>query len=581
MKKNIRSIFSLCMAAILLVAFIQPSMLKGTVAAFKNSKQLTANLQWKKEAMQQGEDICSFDDTVYFAETKEKNIVPITDGAAYVNNEVVIFFEDDASVADKKSVIESIDGQVIGCADIANQYQVQIKERSLPKLQLLCTKLMANKNVMFAGCNMAMIREEDVVLDDPWANPTDSYPPTIRWEDSYVYGPNWALKATQTTSAWDHSAYFNHINIGIVDSGFEVDHEDLQGKISFPGSYFEKDNIPSSHGTHVAGIIAANGGNKIGTAGICQNADLICTDWQPDKEAGQKWSTDVHIFTGFIALVKAGAKVINLSLGSAGNYKEEDSFSMKVAMYFEGMIFSYMMASLLTRGYDFIAVQSAGNGAKNGYPCDSYFNGSFCAVTKKNMFRGFHFISKQEILDHIIVVGSATSSHKGSDFYMSSFSNYGPGVSIFAPGSSVFSTDLTESTGGYSYKSGTSMAAPVVTAITAMTWSVNPALKGSEVKKIVCNPENTIYNCINYYNSEAYTYDDSIIDIPSCPMINAKLSVEAALKTLPQNAEPVQVEGQNDFFTLPVDVNPTKDPVPVKDNSTQDYIDQFAFEVGE
>ncbi|MBR5619395.1 MAG: S8 family serine peptidase, partial [Clostridia bacterium] len=158
------------------------------------------------------------------------------------------------------------------------------------------------------------------------------------------------------------------------------------------------------------------------------------------------------------------------------------------------------------------------------------------------------------------------------DFYQSSFSNYGDGVSIFAPGSWVFSTDTAEN-GGYSYKSGTSMAAPVVTGIAALTWSVNPALTGAEVKAIICDPANTVYRCVNHY------WEDDI-DIPSYPMINAKLSVEAAIKTLGLPEEPTEP------ISEPITGEPESETeleaqVLVHGNSEDPIVERFRGEIGE
>ena len=67
---------------------------------------------------------------------------------------------------------------------------------------------------------------------------------------------------------------------------------------------------------------------------------------------------------------------------------------------------------------------------------------SFSSISMRTAFTGLTRISKQDVLNHVIIVGSCTYAHKDKDFYQSSFSNYGDGVSIFAPGSWVFRTGL-------------------------------------------------------------------------------------------------------------------------------------------
>ena len=491
MKKTIAAVLLLTM---LLALCLRPVTLPQAIRALQETR---AHTEWRTKAQSADNDVRFFDDELYYSESKPENIVGLTDHVAFVNNEVIVYFADDATIAQKTALFDSVGAQVVGYTDVLNKYQLRLpQEKDFFALQLLCTKLRAEKGVQFASCNMALQRTEDVVPDDPWLE-SDGSLAAQRWDDDYVYGGNWFLTVTQTTSAWEHAELFHKIRIGIVDSGFDVDHEDLQGKISFPGKYYARSNHPSSHGTHVTGIISANANNKIGITGICDNAELVCVDWEPDEGHGQKWSTDERIFTGVIALIRSGAKVVNLSLGCSGNYEEENKWQWNVSMYLEGMLFSYTVASLRARGYDFLVVQSAGNGSKAGEPCDSHYNGSFACITKRNAFTGLTGISKQAVLDHVIIVGSSTCAHKDMEFYQSSFSNYGDGVSIFAPGSWLFSTD-TEENGKYSYKSGTSMAAPVVTGIAALTWSVNPKLTGAQVKAIVCDPANTCYTCKNY-----------------------------------------------------------------------------------
>ena len=566
-----RTIAALLLLTMLFAICLRPASLPQAIRAAQETK---AHTEWRENAQSADNDVRVFDDALYYSESEPENIVKLSDHVAYVNNEVIVYFADDATLAQKTALFDAVGAQVVGYTDVLNKYQLRLsEEKDFFALQLLCSKLRAEKGVQFASCNLAMQRTEDVVPDDPWLEP-DGMPAAERWDDDYVYGGNWWLTATQTTSAWEHAELFHKIRVGIVDSGIDAEHEDLQGKVSFPNKYYAKSNYPSSHGTHVAGIVSANANNRIGITGICDNAEIVCVDWEPEKEKGQNWSTDERIFTGVIALIRSGAKVVNMSLGCSGNYEEPKRWQWNVSMFLEGMVYSYAVASLLARGYDFLVVQSAGNGSKADEPCDSHYNGSFACITARNAFTGLTGISKKEVLNHIIIVGSSTYAHKGTAFYQSSFSNYGDGVSIFAPGSWLFSTDTAEN-GKYSYKSGTSMAAPVVTGIAALTWSVNPSLKGSEVKAIICDPANTCYTCKNYYW-------DGDIEIPTYPMINAKLSVEAAIRTLglpepedptePVSEEPSEPESETE---------PTAAPALVRGQSADPIVEKFRGEIGE
>ena len=80
----------------------------------------------------------------------------------------------------------------------------------------------------------------------------------------------------------------------------------------------------------------------------------------------------IRIFFGICRLVRSGAKVLNMSLGTSGNTDPDDPESADSMNAYAG-IYSAMMSVLLGSGYDFVAVQSAGNGDINDKAADSFF----------------------------------------------------------------------------------------------------------------------------------------------------------------------------------------------------------------
>lgn len=454
------------------------------------------------------------------------SITKVDDDMSYVNDTILVFFNENVSAFQKYNAIRSVDGKFVGYLPIVDRYQVKVGRGSVEQLQEKCARLMENENVLYAASDIAVKNEPDaqiepVVPDDPWYYSTSSTVSYVDgWDESNPAGSNWHLEAVQAPSAWAYNDYFHEIKVGIVDSGFDTGHEDLAGKISFPKNRFQRTNVGDNHGTHVSGIIGATANNGKGVTGLCWSSKFICVDWEPDEK--QHWITDFRIYSGFINTVKAGAKVINFSLGCSGSFKsnvDKDPFK-KIAMNTDARIYSLTMAKLLRRGYDFIVVQSAGNGSEDDYAIDAFYNGTFCPINSKNTMTCAG-ISKQDVIDRVIVAGSARNMG-GGEFEQSYFSNGGSQVDICAPGSNIFST-VTMDDGGYSYMSGTSMAAPMVTGIVAMTWSVNPKLTGAQVRNIVCDPENTVYE-VKDNKSEYHPLTDTY------RMVNARLSVEAAIR---------------------------------------------------
>jgi thermitase len=130
----------------------------------------------------------------------------------------------------------------------------------------------------------------------------------------------WSLGKIGAEAAWTRSTGAG-IRIGVVDTGVDLEHEDLAGKVVESTSCLGtggdsakcKGNAQDDqgHGTHVSGIAAASKDNGKGIAGVAPDAQLVVakvmnaqgTGAGSDVTAGVKWVVD-H-----------GAKVVNLSLG--------------------------------------------------------------------------------------------------------------------------------------------------------------------------------------------------------------------------------------------------------------------------
>ncbi len=448
----------------------------------------------------------------FFGSITKNDIETIDFENGYVNNKIAVFINPETSFRDKLKFFNSSGGKLVGWSTPADLYVIEYGRMTYDAISIRCDKFMLNDAVELAIPVTAFRYTPDRTPEDDF-----DYSDIIgEWDELKPDGRNWWLEAIDSRQAWDYSDYFSKVNIGIVDAGYDLDHPDLEGKISFPTEKLANRNRQDSHGCHVAGIIGAKH-NGMGIAGICNNSNLICVDWTPDSL--QFWFTDLAIYFGFSSVVEAGAKVVNLSLGSSSSKAVNDStFIEKIIT---PAAYSYTMSSLLAKGYDFIVVQSAGNGDMNGNPIDAKNNGSFSTINSKNIFTGSNNISAEEILDRIVLVASAGNKGNGK-YVQSEFTNVGSSVSIAAPGEDIYSCSID---GGYEYLSGTSMSAPVVTAVASLVWSVNPGFSGSEVKNIICTATDSVA-AVN--TNVPYIYDD--LEIMDYPMVNAKLSVEEALR---------------------------------------------------
>lgn len=543
-RKLLSSVLSVAMATI--IAASSPTVgvklakeaqlpAEPTVQNVSNSKSVEANkaksISAEKETAKtvkiDANNIAQFEDKDdVFYEPEEESISTLEDSTTYINDAITVFFSDDATLLDKKKVVKALDGEIVGKVDFMNEYEIKIERSDFYEINNLCDELMENDKVEFASCSLTEKITPDYVPNDPW-NLTD-------WDDDALdrrsLYSNWWIKATDTDKAWDYDEYFSDIDVGIVDSGFDPTHEDLEGKIVFPNEFFEKNNAPSYHGNHVAGIIGATQDNEKGLTGIVRDGKLVCIDWQANEEQGQKWNNSARIMTGFVNAVRAGAKVVNFSLGSSGTIKNGID-RLQIVKDTQGKFNSYYIAKMLQRGYDFICCQSAGNGVykddKFAYAVDASNNGTFCPITVDNAVKTVKGVTPQEIVDRIIIVAAAKFT--GFNTYeQADFSNGGSQVSICAPGYDIYSTYYKGDGKDYNYCSyaylnGTSMAAPIVTGIASLVWSVNPSFTGAQVKHFVCDEENTKYEVAD---------SSSKLHLPTgtMRMVNAQLAVEAAIK---------------------------------------------------
>jgi len=208
-------------------------------------------------------------------------------------------------------------------------------------------------------------------------------------------------------------------------------------------------NPDEDHGTHVAGIIAAERSNGIGMRGVTNYARIMSLRAVPN---GDEYDKDIALAIRYA--VDNGARIINCSFGK--------SFSPNAEWVYEAIKYAASKNVLI--------VHAAGN---EGLDIDKAENPNFPNDHRNN--------SGSEIADNVIEVGSLTQNY-GSEM-VSSFSNYGnKNVDVFAPGSGIYSTMPGNE---YKFQGGTSMAAPHVSGLAALILAYYPKLSAVQVKKII------------------------------------------------------------------------------------------------
>ena len=308
------------------------------------------------------------------------------------------------------------------------------------------------------------------------AEPDYAFTFTSTPNDTYfVEGKQWGLngeKGINAPQAWNMVKGSNSVMVGVIDSGIQANHPDLQGRVNIclsrdftlPAPYIpESVTDTNGHGTHCAGIIGAQGNNGMGITGVGQNIQLVSL--KISQVAGTPAAENT--FASHVVSAINYAATENIPILSCSNGTQN----------FLGSTASLTAFETAVTNYTGLYINAAGNNSRNN---DNNPDG---------------FPRAQFHPDNFLSVGSLDSNGN-----LSSFSNWGVNtVDIYAPGGNILSTWPTELTNqhdsgrpGYRTMSGTSMATPHVAGVAALMLSANPDLTPQELKTIIKESANIV-----------------------------------------------------------------------------------------
>jgi hypothetical protein len=277
--------------------------------------------------------------------------------------------------------------------------------------------------------------------------------------DDPHYDGQWNLPQIEAPAAWDITTGSSEVVIAFVDSGVDLDHPELRDKIwtnpkEIPGNEIDDegngfaddvhgwdwanwDGEPQDdywHGTFISSIAAAETNNGDGMAGVSWGAKIM-----PIKVFDDQWYSKLwHITGGIEYAADNGAKIINLSWRLTGTEYPQALQNAVDYAHSKGIL----------------VVAAAGDSfdSSKKYPA---------------------------ALDHVVSVAATDGDDGHPDF-----STYNEKVDVAAPGVDILGI---ASPLGFEYGrlASTEAAAPHVSGLAALIWSVNPTLTPDEVESII------------------------------------------------------------------------------------------------
>jgi subtilisin family serine protease len=350
---------------------------------------------------------------------------------------------------------------------VLRTYVLELKDHPRAEWPALLAELRADPDVVYA--ELEHVAQAQLTPNDPYFASHGS------WGQGFddLYG----VKNIGCPAAWNQ-ANGSGVVVAVIDTGIDYRHRDITNRVwinreEIPGngiddddngfvddwhgwnfvgpSYSdpEPDNDPldgvNGHGTHVAGTIAAQGNNNRGIIGVAWGAQVMAVRGLDDAGYGGNSTLSQAI----VYAADNGADVINASWGGKGQSAViEDAVNYAASL---GVVF----------------VAAAGNASLGNQPNDSasIYPGNLAAA----------------------IAVSAFTPNDG----IASFSNFGYGLDVGAPGTDILSLRAANTSLGYplneeyTRSDGTSMAAPHVSGTAALILSRHPGYAPEEVRQVL------------------------------------------------------------------------------------------------
>ena len=359
---------------------------------------------------------------------------------SYEDGEIIVVFEEDVAKEQAEVILQTEESETIANAEDGDVIFAvidleEVSQNTLPMDVMEAVEYYSElPGVAYAQPNYVYEIEE--LTPEAVSSASNS----LQWYWDY-------LKMNQTRSLMKQ-ANAKKIRVAVIDTGVDISHPELTASIN--RSYSKntcsdtfvdttEDYGSSSHGTMVAGVIAADAEDGTAMSGMASGYAEICA-LQVQNQGGSITTSNVIRALNYAKTIDV--KIVNMSMG----------------MYQEDLALKNALASASDAGI--LIVCSAGNNATDSVHYPSTYDST---------------------------IGVIATNQEGNKY---SSSNYGTDNFISAPGQSIYST---AAGGNYRSASGSSMAAAVACGIAADIWACNPDMSAEEVKQVLASTATDIY----------------------------------------------------------------------------------------
>lgn len=259
-------------------------------------------------------------------------------GIYYVKNVIDIFFDESISETEKTEIIDEVQGSIIDSIPSVNQVQIKIPETDYQGLKRTIEIIEEKEGVLAATSDIVVPIDMSSRKEFKAENPKKDYTNKADWY--------------QKIGAESFEQYkTSHINVGVVDVGFDFNHADVDIVDLSKIRSKKKD-----HGTHVAGIIGAKH-NSYGINGVLSNCTLYGYDCLPDENQKPYHTAEIWFVD---------------SNGECQCIKKEENISMNDEVLGGGnLFFNYEKHEYQTSSVSCLY------GVKNGQPYELQISGKY------------------------------------------------------------------------------------------------------------------------------------------------------------------------------------------------------------